>query len=87
MITKGPWFSYNAGDENDTYVCVVKEDTIICEDCTEDDARAISAVPELIGACETVYHRILGTNVNTPLMDMYDTWNLLRDALKKAKGE
>ena len=39
---------------------------------------------DVLKAMRTVYRRIKGTNINTPIGDMSSTWDILRDAYKVA---
>ena len=48
---------------------------------SHDNAKLIAAAPELLEAIRTVYSRVMNTNINTPLKDMSDTWDILREAL------
>jgi hypothetical protein len=45
------------------------------------DAALIAAAPELLEAIRVVYSRVMNTNINTPIGEMSDTWDILRMAL------
>lgn len=45
------------------------------------NARLISSAPELLESIRTVYSRVMNTNINTPIGEMQDTWEILREVL------
>jgi hypothetical protein len=47
----------------------------------EKDTNLLSCAPELRKAIQIVYSRVMNTNINTPIGEMSDTWEILRKAL------
>ena len=50
------------------------------------NAQLIVAAPDLLEACKTVFLRVKNTNINTPLKDMAEEWEILNQARNKAEG-
>ena len=49
------------------------------------NAQLIMAAPDLLKACKTVFLRVKNTNINTPLKDMSEEWEILNQAVIKAE--
>jgi hypothetical protein len=49
------------------------------------EGEADQLVNALLYALETIVARIGGTNINTPIKDMQDTWNIARNAIANAR--
>jgi hypothetical protein len=62
---------------------IIEEETgnAIAVSYKPENAKLIAAAPELREAVRIVYSRVMNTNINTPIGEMADTWEILREAL------
>ena len=86
---RGPWQSKE--DPTFWHVDVISGGTRVArvsgvgKDRALANAHLISVAPDLLEACKTVFARVKNTNINTPLKDMSDEWEILNKAIKKAE--
>lgn len=78
--TPGPWTAYHAGDERDVYVGG-PNDTNVCENATEADARLIAAAPEMLEALRIFDGYKAGDILTNPVL------RRIREAIAKATSE
>jgi len=99
LISSGPWRISERGpwqSERDPifwYVDVISGGLRVARvsgvgrDRALANALLIATAPKLLKTTKTVFLRVKHTNINTPLKDMSDTWELLNQAINKAEGK
>lgn len=50
-----------------------------------ENTNLLAIAPELRETIRIVYSRVMNTNINTPIGEMADTWEILREALNLDK--
>ena len=86
---RGPWQSKE--DPTFWYVNVISGGLRVARvsgvgrDRALANAQLITVAPDLLEACKTVFLRVKNTNINTPLKDMSEEWEILNQAINKAE--
>lgn len=64
--TPGPWSTYQADDDGDTYVGG-PGDVIVCQNATDEDALLIAAAPEMLAALQRCNSMFNSMKIMRPL--------------------